>query len=109
MKFEKENVRPILIYLVFIAIILGVVGVFIMQKDFSGQAVKSLHIYSIKEIREHNSEEDCWIYFYRNVYDITLFLQIYPEDLNKNCGRELDFADENLLKSLEQYQIGFVE
>jgi len=109
MKLGKEKVRPVFIYLVFIAVILGFIGIVMMQEDLSGQAVKNLQIYSIKEIEDHNNKGDCWVYFDKKVYDITLFLQIYPEDLSKKCGGELNFADENLLKSLEQYQIGFLK
>ena len=103
-----EKVRAVFIYLAFIAIILGSIGTLMLTGDITGEIVKNEEKYSLSEVEEHNNERDCWISFNDKVYDITLFLQVYPEDLSGKCGRVVS-VDSELKKVLEEYQIGIVK
>tara|TARA_Y100000310_G_C20590654_1_gene767821 strand:- start:1053 stop:1370 length:318 start_codon:yes stop_codon:yes gene_type:complete len=104
---KQEKVRPVFIYVAFIAIIVGSIGTLMLTGEITGQAIMGGR-YSLEEISEHNSERDCWVYGNGNVYDITLFLQIYPKDLRDKCGGVLEIENE-LGKALQQYQIGTVD
>jgi len=106
-----EKVRPVFIYLTIIAVIFGVVGVLIMARNFTGHILAGGESYDKEEIAKHNSKQDCWISLDGKVYDITLFLQIYPEDLSGKCGKDVELKDfsSDVLEALKQYQIGFVE
>ncbi len=108
MKFKREKVKPVFIYLTFAAIIFGSIGTLMLtqQRELTGLAVSEF--YNVEEVASHNSREDCWVSAEGKIYDITLFLQIYPQNLSKNCGGELK-VNEELKKSLAQYQIGIVK
>jgi len=108
---KKQHVRPIFIYLVIIAVILGTIGIIIIERGLSGRAIEEKsdgNSYTKEEIAEHNNKQECWIYLENKVYDITLLLQIYPYDLSQECGKELKagyFSEEDV-KILDNYEIG---
>jgi len=102
-KPEKTKCRKIFIYLAVIAIILGIIGIVIIQKNISGNIISEKY-YSRVLVENHNTEQDCWVINEGKVYDITLFLQVYPEDLREYCGREIPLPLDKSL--LHQYEIG---
>ncbi len=103
---QKTRCRKIFIYLAVIAIVLGIMGVIIIQKNISGNAVQE-GSYSLKDVSSHNTERDCWEINQGKVYDLTLLVQIYPGDLKAYCGKEVTLPlDKNLL---HQYEIGIFE
>lgn len=107
----KEKARKIFVYLLILAVILGVFGILMLTGTFTGQTITGKGIYEQKEIAKHNSEKDCWISIDDKIYDITLFLQIYPENLRDKCGKDVKAKDlsEDVLETLEQYKIGKVK
>lgn len=107
--------RKPFIYLAIIAIILAIIGIFILNNDFSGRVIlKQDQSYSAEEISAHNSIENCWITSNNNVYDITMFLNAYDkESLKNSCGQDAsiiinDFS-ENMKIILEDYKIGVLK
>ena len=103
--------RKIFIYLSIIAVVLGLIGILgfenkgILGKTIQEQEKKA----SMDDIKKHNSPENCWIVSENKVYDITLFLQIYPEDLSGKCGGDLGSFKQEDVSLLEQYKIGELE
>ncbi|MEK6820645.1 MAG: cytochrome b5 domain-containing protein [Nanoarchaeota archaeon] len=85
-------------------------GSIIIARDFLGYSVKSEggESYEIEEIGKHNSAASCWILSENKVYDITLFLQLYPENIEDMCGGEVAESELTPLvwKVLENYKIG---
>ncbi|GBD33942.1 Soluble cytochrome b558 [bacterium HR34] len=74
-------------------------------------------IYSFEEIQKHNTRDDCWLVINGKVYDVTDFLNKYPEGdaILQNCGKDATeiFDKENtevktLKENLENYYIGDV-
>lgn len=106
---KKEQVRLIFVYLTIIAVILGVIGIFVIVENLSGKVVQerlSLNSYTKEEISKHNDERDCWISYKDKIYDITLFLQIYQDDsLKQDCGKAIENID-NIKEILKEYEIG---
>lgn len=101
-----------------IASVLGIVGIFMIIENYTGQVVvdveaDNLQIISMKEIQEHNSVENCWIINNRYVYDVTMFLSIYPEseELGNNCGGQEDISSlpETLQGVMQEYKIGKIK
>ncbi|MCX6748870.1 MAG: hypothetical protein NT076_04665 [Candidatus Pacearchaeota archaeon] len=104
---QKTKCGKIFIYLAVIAIILGIIGVIIIQKNISGKVIGGEQSYSLSEVSSHDSERDCWEINDRKVYDVTLLVQIYPGDLKAYCGREVALPlDRDLL---QQYEIGSLD
>ena len=105
--------KKVTAYLTILAVVLGFVVVLILVNNPSAKVIfeKGKERYSEEEVMEHNSAESCWISIGRKVYDITLFLQIYPEDLNEKCGKALDinYFPLDVRKILEQYEIGVLK
>ena len=114
----EKKVRPIFIYLALFSIVLGTIGIFIIEKQISGKATLQEDNKEVvkrfidkEEVAKHNSTEDCWVYFNDRVYDITQLIQIYPYDLSQECGKELKvgYFSENDFKILEDCKIGVVK
>lgn len=109
-----EKVRPIFIYLAVIAVVLGMLGISMIIGDITGKAIVEQEIkdiYNKAELTKHNNQEDCWICVDSKVYDITLFLQIYPDKtLKEKCGEEVgeEFFSLDTGEILEQYEIGIL-
>lgn len=110
-----ETRKPF-IYIAIIAVIFGLIGiVMIMQnKGMSGNAISGVVVldkdkYSSVEIAKHNTNSDCWISYENEVYDLTLFLQIYPEELSGKCGGNLGSFKQEDVSLLNQYKIGELE
>jgi hypothetical protein len=108
-----EKVRSIFIYLTMMALILGAIGIFILSGNPSPKVIgeNREERYSIAEVITHNTEKDCWISMGGEVYDITLFLQIYNEDLRDKCGSNVDknLFPINVRKVLDGYKIGVLK
>lgn len=73
--------------------------------------------YSPEEIKKHKEEEDVWVSYKGNVYDITKFINIHPggkEKIMQAAGKPIEpywekyqqHYSENVLKILEEYKIG---
>ena len=107
----KEKIRHLFIYLAFISIILGSAGILMLTGDITGQAVRIKNSYNTAEIAEHSNKEDCWVAFNGRVYDITLFLHSYSENLNDKCGQIVGLSSFSDYEKdiLEEYQIGLLE
>jgi hypothetical protein len=107
-----KKTRQIFIYLAIIAVILGIIGIVVIEKNLSGKVVSGQKVYNLENVQKHNSGEDCWVFSGNKVYDITLFLQTYDDAiLRQGCGEgvSLSIFDENVQKILEEYEIGFLE
>jgi len=107
----KQQARPIFIYLTIVAVILGIVGVVVIEKNLSGKVVIEQGVYNLQDVQKHNSKEDCWVFSGKKVYDVTLFLQIYEDEiLKQGCGGGVSFSifDANSQRILEDYNIGFL-
>lgn len=83
--------------------------------------IEGFNIYSIEEVKKHNTINDCWCYYKNNVYDITKFISKHPggkiilnaggKDLEKeweNYGVEWH-NNKHILKILNKYKIGFIK
>jgi len=104
-----EKARTIFIYLAIMAVILGIIGIVVIEKSLSGKVVIEQNIYGMSEIQKHSNAEACWIFSGNKVYDITSFLQIYGDEiLRQGCGEgvSLNIFDENIQKILQNYEIG---
>lgn len=107
----REKVRPIFVYLTIIAAFLGTIGIIIIAKP-TGKVVSEQYFYKLEEVQKHNNNKECWIYFGNKVYDITLFLQVYEDEvLKQSCGGgvSFDIFEENVKKILEEYKIGLLK
>lgn len=108
--------RKPFIYLAIIAGILGIIGILMMQQNFSGRVVLSDDDKAIKaeNIMKHNSQGDCWISINSIVYDATFVINNYDEfkDFAGNCGANADSAAKNMdagiLKFLDDYRLGIL-
>jgi len=82
------------------------------------QSIKSdKKLFTIEEIKKHNSEEDCWIIVHDKVYDATEYLELHPggaDSILINAGEDSteDFDAIHSLKArkmLDKYYIGDVQ
>ena len=73
---------------------------------------------NMKEIKRHNTLEDCWIISKNKVYNATPFIKIHPGGFKsilkraggvKDCSVDFDFHSSNGRKVWKKYQIGIVE
>lgn len=77
-------------------------------------AKESEKIWSMAEIKKHNTEDDCWIIVKNRVYDCTEYLELHPggmESIVMNGGADAteDFVaihSNKATKMLEKYYIG---
>lgn len=110
--FIMPQTRKPFIYLALIAVILGMIGIIIMNNagNFGATGKTVLNDkYSVEEISKHNTKESCWVSYNYEVYDITLFLQIYSEDLSTKCGKDLGSFKQEDASLLSHYKIGELE
>ncbi|MBU1136236.1 MAG: cytochrome b5 domain-containing protein [Nanoarchaeota archaeon] len=106
-------VRKIFVYVFILSLILGIVGVIKITGNLSGKAIiENQEKYGNAEIIKHDNKEGCWISAGNEVYDITLFLQVYPDKtLVEKCGKNLeslDYFSEDFQRILKEYKIGIV-
>ncbi|KAL6962093.1 Nitrate reductase [NADH] 1 [Sarracenia purpurea var. burkii] len=74
----------------------------------------SSKLYSVSEVRKHNSEDSAWIIVHGHVYDCTPFLKDHPGGADSilinagtDCTEEFDAIHSDKAKSqLEEYRIG---
>jgi nitrate reductase (NAD(P)H) len=79
------------------------------KKDTSGKK-----IFTMEEVRKHNTEEDCWIIVNNRVYDASEYLELHPGGIDSiliNSGEDAseDFVAIHSMKAtkmLEKYYIG---
>ena len=111
----KEKVRKPFIYATVFAVILGVIGIYLIAGDLSGRVI--LHpqvtnpvIYSTQDVSKHSNVMDCWIITDSFVYDITPAINSYSEfsSLKDKCGMNLySVSLSDVAKGvLEDYKIG---
>jgi len=83
------------------------------QKDADSQ----LPIYSLAEVREHDTMSDCWIILYDKVYDVTDYMLEHPggeELLMEHAGRDGTIAFRGVghsaaaLQMLTDYLVGIL-
>lgn len=76
-----------------------------------------LDIYTLEEVSEHDSFDDCWIVLFDKVFDVTNFLMEHPggEDvIVENAGRDVTVAFRGVghstlaLRALDDYLVGIV-
>ena len=95
-----------------VLVIILIIAALIIRINLTGEVVgvESEDKYSLEEISQHNTKQDCWMSSEGKVYDITLFLQVYPEDLSENCGKvvRLESFPADVKKILEEYEIGII-
>ena len=78
--------------------------------------------YSLKELKEHNTEDDCWMAINNQVYELTEYLPSHPTKLSMLlpwCGKEATHAYRTKTRGrthsayadqlLPMYQIGLLE
>lgn len=48
------------------------------------------NIFTIDEVSEHNSKDDCWLVVHGNVYDVTEFISNHPggDAILQGCGKD---------------------
>ena len=70
-------------------------------------------IYTLREVKKHNNLNSCWLIVEKNVYDITNFLKLHPEHINRiikkageNVTDDYNFHTKNQKKIWKQYKIG---
>lgn len=71
--------------------------------------------YSIKEVKRHNTIEDCWLIAHNKVYDVTDFIKKHPigsepivKKAGTNCTLDYDFHPKGVQKEWEKYKIGYI-
>lgn len=76
-----------------------------------------LDVYSLSEVSEHDSYNDCWIILYDKVFDVTQFLLEHPggEDvIMEHAGRDATISFRTVghsvpaLQSLDEYLVGIL-
>lgn len=76
---------------------------------------KSLPTFTLSEVSNHCTHDDCWIVVRDHVYDVTEFLQLHPggsEIIMEHAGLDATFAFRGVghsteaLDEMEQYLIG---
>ena len=72
-------------------------------------------MFSKKEIYKHNTINDCWLIANYKVYDVTLFLQLYPGHISiilPKAGQDVTqdylFHTKHMKKIWKKYCIGYV-
>tara|TARA_X000000368_G_C22792812_1_gene606722 strand:+ start:326 stop:589 length:264 start_codon:yes stop_codon:yes gene_type:complete len=72
-------------------------------------------IYTIHEILNHNTLEDCWLIANNKVYNASEFLKIHPAHTNrilkyggKDVTKDFNFHTKNQKKQWKKYLIGYV-
>ncbi|XP_047474334.1 cytochrome b5-like [Penaeus chinensis] len=85
--------------------------------DRAKDAQTGLAIYSLNEVAEHETFDDCWIILYDKVFDVTKFLLEHPggEDVvMEHAGRDATIAFRGVghsvpaLQMLDEYLVGIL-
>lgn len=88
-------------------------GLDIRQKDEE----TGLDIYSLSEVSQHETFDDCWIVVFDKVYDVTSFLLEHPggeEVMLENAGRDATLAFRAVghsalaVRALDEYLVGIL-
>ena len=73
--------------------------------------------YTLKEVSQHNTLNDCWIIYNKNVYNITEYLNKHPggsslilDFSGEDITTEFEFNQhsDNAYNILDKYKIGFI-
>ncbi|XP_042217259.1 cytochrome b5-like [Homarus americanus] len=76
-----------------------------------------LQVYTLSEVSEHDTFEDCWIILYDKVFDVTRFLLEHPggeEVMMEHAGRDATIAFRGVghsvpaLQALDDYLVGIL-
>lgn len=111
------EIRKPFVYLAGIAIILALIGVFMLSGNLSGKVVmntESLDEYSLQEVNIHNVIDNCWIIDNNLVYDVTLLISINNNFyiLKDSCGKDAASLTSNfspeMKNMLDSYKIGIL-
>ncbi len=101
--------------------LLVVLPLFFLRTTWAVEEVKDLETtkYTILEVEEHSTPEDCWVIFADGVYDLSEYLPDHDKfmDIREWCGKDMteDFKDkagagrdhrEGSYTLLEKYHIG---
>ena len=73
--------------------------------------------YYLKEVKQHNKSNDCWLIVHNKVYDVTSMINIHPGSENaikKKCGTDVtidyNFHSYNTKKNIwKKYHIGYIK
>jgi len=72
-------------------------------------------VYTLDEVAEHYTQDDCWVILYDRVYDLTRFLRLHPGGADivlENGGRDASSAFHGVGHSpaaaemMRKYQVG---
>lgn len=89
-----------------------------MDKYTKNSEREEIRLYELAEIQEHSTNDDCWIIFGKNVYDVTNFLDKHPggsDLIMREAGKDITrvLKDENIHRHsanaytiLKDYKIG---
>ncbi|MFC1752763.1 cytochrome b5 domain-containing protein [Thermoproteota archaeon] len=70
---------------------------------------QGMQAYTMSDVAEHDSAEDCWILIDGRLYDLTGYIDSHPEgdEMIEGCGRDAtELVERNIM--LEEYEIGSV-
>lgn len=105
-----KQVRTPFIYLTIISIILGIIGIVMIEYQLTGNVVESenLKIYSLQEVQTHNTINDCYIILDNYVYDLSTAINLYSEfsELKDKCGTNSENSFSEFQDILDNYKIG---
>ncbi|XP_068236135.1 cytochrome b5-like [Palaemon carinicauda] len=76
-----------------------------------------LNVYTLDEVSQHDSYNDCWIILYDKVFDVTQFMMEHPggeEVIMEHAGRDATIAFRGVghsvpaLQALDEYLVGIL-
>ena len=77
---------------------------------------KPFRVFSLEEVRRHNTPEDCWLIAHGRVYDVTLFLRRHPagdRSILRHAGTDstvdFDFHPMHAQKMWAPFMLGYLE
>ena len=95
-------------------------NLFNIMKRIPLNTIEGFNIYSVDEVKKHNTINDCWCYYKNNVYDITKFISKHPggKIIMHAAGKDLEHEweehgvewhnNKHIIASLEKYKIGLL-
>ncbi len=117
---NMKKIFPLFTLLVVLSLLC--VGFVHAQEEVQGREVEEFPTYTMEEVAQHNTPDDCWMVFENSVYDFSEYLPDHDKfmDIREWCGLDMtqDFKDkagigrdhrEGTYELLEQYKIGELE